>query len=166
RRPPPPERPRPDWALLHAMQALSYLVLASLLGLLLAVLPPSDTQLRVAMAYGVCGLLGFLGQLIVAIEQRPLPLAAWLRAFADRGYGELPPSLHTAMPRIAGLMVLGLWTLGVPTLAIGLALDRPAWTSGGAGVLAAAVGLLLASAGRAFIRMRGRAWPVGATSRL
>lgn len=156
RRPPPRERPRPDWALLHAMQALLYLVIASLLGLVLAAAPPSDAMLRLAMAYGVCGLLGFLCQLVVGIEMRLLPLAAWLRSFADRGYVELPPSLHTAAPRATAGAALGSWTLGVPCLAIGMALDWPRWISGGSVLLAVALCLVAATATRAIVRIGGR----------
>ena len=45
RRPPPAERPRPDWALAHALQSLAYLVVTGILGLALALLPASDATL-------------------------------------------------------------------------------------------------------------------------
>jgi hypothetical protein len=157
RRPPPTDRPRPDWSRFHVLQSFLYLALGAGLGLGLAVLPPSEATLRLAMAYGVVGLVGFLCQLVVGIEARLLPLAAWLQAFAAGGYGELPASQHTAMPR--GLLgaALPLWTLGVPSLAAGLALDRPAWTSLGAGALAVAVFLGAASGARALFRLRSPA---------
>jgi hypothetical protein len=142
RRPPPAERPRPDWALFHALQALAYLALTGVLGLGLAVMPPSDATLRMAMAYGVCGLLGFLCQIVMGIEARLWPLSAWLHGFAAGGYRALPPSVHTAMSRVAGGAALALWTLGVPCLAIGLALDRFAWTTAGAASLGLAVALV------------------------
>jgi hypothetical protein len=155
------DRPRPDWALFHVLQAFAYLVLTAGLGLALAILEPSDASLRVAMAYGVCGLLGFLCQLVVGIEARLLPLAAWLQAFAAGGYRDLPASQHTAMPRAPAAAALALWTLGTPALALGLALDRPAWTTVGASGLALAVALVTVSVARALATI-GR--PAGASS--
>jgi hypothetical protein len=106
------------------------------------------------MAYGACGLLGFLCQLVIGVEARLLPLTAWLHGFADRRYAELPPSQHTALPRRPAAAALALWTLGVPSLALGLALDRPAWTSSGAALLAVAVAIAAASAASAVLRLR------------
>ena len=159
RRPPPAERPRPDWALFHAMQALTYLVLTGGIGAGLAVLTPSDATLRLAMAYGACGLLGFLCQIVVGIEARLWPLSAWLHGFAAGGYRELPPSLHTAIPRAAAAAALALWTLGVPCLASGMALDRFGWTRTGAASLGLAVALAAASGARAIRRLGRRAGP-------
>jgi hypothetical protein len=82
-----------------------------------------------------------------------LPLAAWLQGFAAGGYRELPVSQHTAMSRTAAAAALLLWTAGVPVLAMGLALERPAWTAAGALALAVAVAVLAASAARALVRL-------------
>jgi hypothetical protein len=154
RRPPPTERPRPDWPLVHVLQSLAYLLVACALGLYLAIASSSDTTLRASFVYGVCGLLGFLGQLVIGIEARLLPLAAWLQAFAAGGYKTLPASVHTAMPRSGGAAAVALWTAGIPCLAAGLALDRPSWTSMGAAALAAAVVAVAVSAARALRRLR------------
>jgi len=153
RRPAPAERARPDWPLLHVLQALAYLVASCILGFVLAVSPPSDGSLRVALAYGVCGLLGFLCQLIVGVESRLLPLSAWIQAFAAGGYRALPLSLHTAMPRLGGLIAVLLWSVGVPCLAAGLSFDRHSWIRAGAGALAFAVLLVAGSALRALRRL-------------
>lgn len=158
RRPPPAERPRPDWPLFHVFQSLAYLVLAGAIGLALALLEPSDGTLRLVFVYGVCGLLGFLAQLVVGIESRLIPLASWLQGFAAGGYGELPPSQHTAIPRWSAAATLGLWTIGVPALAAGLALDSERWTSAGAAALAAAVLILAAAGARAVVRLRYFGW--------
>jgi len=144
------------------LQALAYLVLAGVFGMGLAVLPPSEATLRLAFVYGVCGLLGFLCQLILGIEARLLPLAAWLHGFAGSAYRELPPSLHTAMPLAGPAAAFALWTLGVPALACGLGQDLSAWVRVGAGALALAVIVVAASGVRALLRLRaplGR--PVG-----
>jgi hypothetical protein len=154
RRPPPSERPHPDWPLFHVLAALAHLAIACGLGVSLALLAPSDTTLRLAMAYGVCGLLGFLSQLVIGIEARLVPLAAWLQAFAAGGYRELPASQHKALPRGPAAATLALWTAGVPCLALGLALDRPSWTSAGAGGLALGVLVVIVSGIRALCRLR------------
>jgi hypothetical protein len=153
RRPAPARRPRPDWPLAHVFQALAYLGAAAAIGLGLAVLEPSDATLRLSFAYGVCGLLGFLAQLVVGIESRLIPLASWLQGFAARGYRDLPPSQHTAVPRTAAASAVVLWTLGVPALGAGLALDRPRWTTAGAAALALAVLVIGVSQARAVRRL-------------
>lgn len=154
RRPAPSERPRPDWPLVHVLQAMGYLVAAAALGLYLAVAAPSENTLRAAFAYGACGLLGFLAQLVAGIESRLLPLSAWLHGFAGGGYRSLPPSVHTAMPRSAAAAAALLWSAGVPSLAAGLSFDRPAWVSSGAAALALAVASLAVAAGWAQRRLR------------
>ena len=154
RRPPPSARPRPDWTLAHVLQSLAYLVVACALGAFLAWAPTSDASLRMAFAYGVAGLLGFLCQLVVGIEARLLPLSAWLQGFAGGGYREAPPSMHTAVPRGATVATVALWSAGVPSLAAGLSLDRNLWTSVGAWSLAAAVATALASGVVALRRLR------------
>jgi hypothetical protein len=139
RRPPPSGLLRPDFAAGHAVQALLYLVAASLLGLWLAFAQPSEGTLRGAMAYGVLGLVGFLSQIVVGIEGRLLPLYAWLWGFADREQRESPPSLHAAPVRALQAAGFLLWTAGVPLLAAGLSLERPALVRSGAGALLAGV---------------------------
>jgi hypothetical protein len=139
RRPAPTAQPRPDPGVAHALAALAWLAAAVPLGLWLALAPPSERALAGAMAYGVIGLVGFLAQMVVGVSARLLPLAGWLWGFYDREHRENPPSPHTALSRRAQMAGLALWTLGVPALALGLADDRLAWVSGGAGALALAV---------------------------
>lgn len=145
RRPAPTARPRPDWPLLHVAQAFVYLASAVSLGVALAVLPRSDLTLRLAFAYGVCGLLGFLAQLVLGIEARLVPLAGWLQSFAAGGYVEQPPSPHRVAPQMGAAASVLLWTAGVPCLALGLASDRLALASQGAWLMAAAVAIAAVS---------------------
>jgi hypothetical protein len=154
RRPPPSGRVRPDWTLAHVLQSFAYLLLACGLGAYLALAPASDTSLRAAFAYGVCGLVGFLCQLVVGVQARLVPLSAWLQGFTDGGYRGLPPSLHTAVPRASTIGTVVLWTAGVPCLAAGLSLDRHLWTSLGAAAVAAAVVVTLVSGIVAVYRLR------------
>jgi hypothetical protein len=153
RRPAPTELRRPDWGVAHALQSLVCLLAACGLGLYLALAEPSDTTLALASAYGVLGLVGFLSQIVVGVEGRVLPLFAWLWGFADRGYAESPPSLHLAPSRPLQALVFLLWTGGVPLLAVGLASERMAVVSSGAGALLVAVLASLANALRVLVRL-------------
>jgi hypothetical protein len=146
RRPPPTERRRPDWSVAHALAALLSLIAACGLGLYLAVAEGSDTTLALGMVYGVLGLVGFLSQIVVGVLGRVLPLFAWLWGFADRAHAESPPSLHRAPAHGLEALVFVLWTAGVPLLATGLASDRVALVSSGAGALLGAVIASLANA--------------------
>ena len=125
RRPRP--RPRavrtPDPAVWHAACAFASLALASGLGLWLTIAQPSTATLRVATAYGVLGLVGFLAQMVVAMEGRLLPLFAWYWAQANTGYRGPVPSPHDMAWRVGQELVFVLWLFGVPALAGGLAFD-------------------------------------------
>jgi hypothetical protein len=152
-RPAPAELRRPDWGVWHACQALLYLIVAVALGVHLAFAPPSEVGLRLAMAYGVAALLGFLSQVIVGVEGRILPLFGWLWGFADRGHAESPPSIHAVSLRGVQATVFYLWTAGVPLLGAGLAQDRPTLVSLGAGALCLAVTANAANAAVVLLRV-------------
>lgn len=122
-RPRPAAVRTPDPAVWHAIAAFASLLLACGLGLWLAVAAPSPVTLRVAMAYGVFGLVGFLAQMVVGMESRLLPLFAWYWAYANRGYTGPVPSPHEMGWRSGQEMVFVLWLFGVPALAGGLAFD-------------------------------------------
>ena len=56
---------------------------------------------RLMPVYGVCGLLGFLAQMVVGVAARLWPLYAWQRTFAATGYRQPPGSPHgLADPRL------------------------------------------------------------------
>jgi hypothetical protein len=138
-RPAPAAQPRPDLGVAHALQALVWLAVSTASGVWLALAPASDASLAVAMAYGVLALVGFLAQMVVGVAARLVPLYAWLWGFADRAHQTTPPSLHHALSRPVQMVTLGLWTGGVPLLAVALAQDRHVWTSIGAATLSVAV---------------------------
>jgi hypothetical protein len=132
RRPRPPGLPTPDPAVLHAAAALLSLSVASGLGLWLTVAEPSPSTLRIAMAYGVFGLVGFLAQMVVGMQGRLLPIFAWYWAYANTGYmGPVPPP-HAMAWRGGQDLVFVLWLVGVPALAGGLAFDLIPVVSGAA----------------------------------
>lgn len=121
-RPPPKALVRPDLGVAQILLALVYLALASVLGLVLAFYPTTtEWTLRLATVYGVCGLLGFLSQIIVGVSARLLPLFARLVA-AD--WSATPPSPHTLSDRRLQAATFALWALGVPALTIGFYIDR------------------------------------------
>jgi hypothetical protein len=139
RRPAPRELRRPDWGVAHAMAAFASLLASAVLGLYLSAAERSDLTLSLVPAYGVLGLVGFLAQIVIGVEGRVLPLYAWLWGFADRRYGELPPSLHAAPPRPLQALAFALWTAGVPLLAVGLARADETVVRAAAAALLAAV---------------------------
>jgi hypothetical protein len=145
-RPAPAERPKPDWGVAHALQAVVYLALTTLGGVALAFLPRSVESFQAAAAYGVFGLVGFLSQIVLGVEGRILPLVAWLWGFADSGFRQGPPSLHRAPVRALQALVFFLWTLGVPLLALGLVLESRRVLVPAALLLLAAVVLSAANA--------------------
>lgn len=120
RRRPPAALRRPDFGVLHAVSALICLALAAILGIALLLRPDAPWRIAAAMTYGALGLVGFLSQMIVGVANRLLPLFSWLQAFAGSGFRRQPPSPHEVSSRALQRLVFGLWSVGVPSLAIGL----------------------------------------------
>jgi hypothetical protein len=137
----PAGAPRPDFGLLHAGCAAVSLCICSVIGLGLLAVPMSPRTLHAAAAYGVLGLLGFLGQMVVAMEARLLPMAAWFWSCARSGYRVAPPPPHAMRDRRLQAIVLGGWLIGVPALAGGLFLESARLVSAGSWSLVAAVAI-------------------------
>ena len=155
-RPRPPAIRTPDPAVLHAGAAFGSLAIACALGLWLSLAPPSAGMLRVATAYGVFGLVGFLSQMVVAMKGRLLPLLAWYWAFAASGGKSPVPSPHVMAWREGQLAVFALWLFGVPALAGGLAFDAIPFVRAAAWCLLAATLLDTAQAGLILFSPRAR----------
>jgi hypothetical protein len=137
RLPPPAALPQPDWATLQTRVGFLCLLAAVACGLALFALQLSiEWHARVAWAYGVFGLVGFLSQLVVGIQGRLLPMHAWYREFERRGSQPPPLSAHELVHPGLSRAVFVTWLLGVPLLAGGLAFS-------GAPVIRAAGVLLL-----------------------
>ncbi len=143
-RPAPRGRRRTDAARIHLAAAGLWLGAAMGLGVALAATPPAAWRLPAILAYGVAGLVGFLSQMVVGVEGRLLPLYVWLRARRLRPAGRRPPPPSDLPGRRLQATVLGLWTIGVPLLAVGLTLDRHGLLRAGAVLLAAAAAAGLA----------------------
>jgi hypothetical protein len=137
-RPRPPGLHTSDPAVLHASASFAWLAVACLLGVWLTFANASAGMLRVAMAYGVAGLVGFLAQLVVGMEGRLLPIFAWYWAYANTGYKGPVPSPHEMPWRHGQELVFVLWLFGVPALAGGLAFDAVPFVSAAAWSLLAA----------------------------
>jgi predicted membrane-bound mannosyltransferase len=75
----------------------------------LVIADPSSATLRVAMAYGVFGLVGFLAQIVVGMEGRLLPIFAWYWAYAHTGYKGSVPSQHEMPWRRGQEIAFALW---------------------------------------------------------
>jgi hypothetical protein len=132
RRPRPPGLRRPDPAVLHAAASFAWLAVAGTLGVWLTLASPSSAALRVAMAYGVFGLVGFLAQMVVGMEGRLLPIFAWYWAYANTGYKGPVPSQHEMPWRHGQELAFILWLFGIPALAGGLAFDALPFVRAGA----------------------------------
>ena len=153
-RPAPKDLRRPDLGILHVAQALGCLLLAAGLGLALVFSPPAPWKIPATLIYGVLGLIGFLAQMVIGVNARLLPLFSWLTAYAGDAFRTVPPSPHAMPSRALQAWTLALWSVGVPLLAAGLALDRMAWLTAAGWALLAAV--VLDGIGAARVILRGR----------
>jgi hypothetical protein len=149
----PAGAPSLDFGVLHAAGAGGSLVVAAAIGLMLLATPVSTQTLHAAAAYGVLGLVGFLAQMVVAMEARLLPMVAWFWAYEKSGYQMPPPSPHAMRDRTLQAIVFAAWTIGVPSLAAALFLESAGLIALGAwslmvGVVIAALdsGLVVAAA--------------------
>ena len=135
RRPPPAGHPRPDLGVWHAVQALVYLVVALGIGLFLAFTSESELTYRLAPLYGVFGLLGFFGQLVVGVETRILPMFA--AYYANRNACQVGPVIkpYQMISRPLQWAVFLLWTAGIPLLACGMSLPSASFVRSGASLL-------------------------------
>ncbi len=121
-RPAPKALIRPDYGVVQVWLAFGYLAIATGLGLYLAFAPTTtEHTLRLATVYGVCGLLGFLTQIVVGVSARLLPIFARLIAAE---WSDKPPTPHEMPDRRLQAATFYLWTFGVPTLAAGFYWER------------------------------------------
>jgi len=135
--------PRLDFGVWHAASAGACLIGAAAIGMMLLVRPPSPAMLRAAAAYGVLGLVGFLAQMVVAMEARLLPMVTWFWAYAASNYRIPPPSPHVMRDRTLQAIVFVAWTVGVPALATGMFIESARLV--GIGAWALFVGVAIAT---------------------
>jgi hypothetical protein len=116
----PPGIQRIQFGVLHAANAALSLIVASAIGITLLLVSVSPRSLQWAAAYGVLGLIGFLGQMVIAMEARLLPMVTWFWSYEASRYKVPPSSPHVMRDRILQAIVYGGWTIGMPVLAIGM----------------------------------------------
>ena len=145
RRPPPAGTSGLDYGVLHAAQAMAYLVLAAGLGLYLTVAPPAGWSARAAALYGVAGLAGFQSQMVLGIGSRLYPWFSVLQAVVHGvDESEIAPPRDVLDRRLQGPAFL-LWTAGVPVLGAGFFLERSAVLGAGAWMLLTSSALFAAN---------------------
>jgi len=86
----------------------------------------------------VLGLVGFLAQMVVAMEVRLIPLAAWFWA-VDREPLTPPMSPHQMRDRTFQTIVFAAWSSAVPLLAAGMFAESARLVGAGAWILFAGV---------------------------
>jgi hypothetical protein len=145
----PAGAPRVDLGLLHAAGAAISLFAASVIGLALLLRPSTPTMLHAAAAYGVLGLIGFLAQMVIAMEARLVPMATWFWAYAASGRQVAPPSPHVMRDRWLQAVSFAGWTLAVPVLAWGMFVESAVLVRFGAWALF--VGVVVAAIDNAFV---------------
>jgi hypothetical protein len=132
----PVDRLRDDFAVEHIGAAGGWLLMAVISGIALAALPMSEWTIRVALVYGVAGLVGGLAQSVIGFQRRTLPQMAareWRYA-----------------------VIFFAWLAGVPLLAGGFVLNAPPVLALGGGVLFAAALLMCADVARMISAPRPR----------
>jgi hypothetical protein len=132
----PVGRLRDDFAGEHIGAAGGWLLMAVISGIALAALPMSEWTIRVALVYGVAGLVGGLAQSVIGFQRRTLPQMAareWRYA-----------------------VIFFAWLAGVPLLAGGFVLNAPPVLALGGGVLFAAALLMCADVARMISAPRPR----------
>jgi len=153
-RPRPPALPRPDWGLLHVGSALVCLLGAIGVGLSLAWTPADDDRLRWVPIYAALGFVGFLGQAIVGVSARLLPVFVWLRAYGGRNLIDAPPPPQALVLRELQPWCWASWTSALVALIVGLLRADAAWVRAGGYLLLLSTVLDTLALGWLALRMR------------
>jgi hypothetical protein len=127
------KRPGLDWGLRFALTATVFLLPAVVLGVALAADLLSGP--RVALAYAVVALGGWVSLTIVGMMLKIVPFLVWYRAFGPRAGRERVPTLaDLSWPRLEGTAYVFL-TAGVALLAVALLVGDVAAIRAAAAVL-------------------------------
>lgn len=135
RLPPPAALPRPDWATWQTHAAFVWLIVAAVLGVLLAIPVQTPWTVELGWLCGTLGLIGFLAQVVVGIQGRLLPMHGWIRAFEAGGMQPPARSVHTLAHPLLTRLIFLMWTLGVLSLAAGLVATSTRVIATGSGLL-------------------------------
>ena len=91
-----------------SVQALGYFAITLGLGSVMAFAPLSTWKLRLATAYAVCALLGFLGQMVLGVATRLFPVLVLMQAMARSG--PPPHSPYRLASATIAAVELGTWS--------------------------------------------------------
>jgi hypothetical protein len=155
------KRPTLDRGLRFALTGTAYLGPAAALGLALALGLAGGP--RLATAYAVLALGGWVSLTIAGMMLKIVPLLVWYHVYASRAGREPVPTLAELAWPAAERLAYGLLTGGTGALAVAVAVGaRPAVTASGAAVAAGAV-TFAAALGRTLLHLSpgrgGRAVP-------
>ena len=151
------KRPGLDWGLRFILTATAFLGPAIVLGLTLAADVLSGP--RVALAYAVVVLGGWVSLTIVGMMLKIVPFLVWYRAYSLRAGRERVPTLaQISSPRLEGLAYV-LLTAGILLLAVSVFVGEAAWIrAAGAAVTLGALAFGTAL-GRILSHLSGAATP-------
>ncbi|MGH7752512.1 MAG: hypothetical protein ACREN5_06825 [Gemmatimonadales bacterium] len=128
------KRPGLDWGLRCALTATAFVVPAAVLGVALAADRVSGP--RVALAYAVIVLGGWISLTIVGMMLKIVPFLVWYHVYSPRaGRGPVPTLTQLSSPRVEGLAYT-LLTGGVILLAVTVLVGDAAWIRAAGVVLA------------------------------
>ncbi len=128
------KRPGLDWGLRFALTATAFVVPAALLGVALAADRVSGP--RVALAYAVIVLGGWVSLTVVGMMLKIVPFLVWYRVYSPRAGREPVPTLaQLSSARVEGL-AYALLTSGVVLLAVTVLAGAAAWIRAAGTVLA------------------------------
>jgi hypothetical protein len=128
------KRPGLDWGLRFVLTATAFLAPAAVLGVAMAADRLAGP--RVALAYAVVMLGGWISLTIVGMMLKIVPFLVWYRVYSPRAGREPVPTLaQLAWPRAEALAYL-LLTTGVALLAATVLVGETAWVRAAGALLA------------------------------
>lgn len=145
-------RPKLDWGLRLALTGTGFLVPTAALGAVFALDLAAGP--RLAVAYAVLALGGWVSLTIAGMMLKIVPFLVWYQVWSPRVGREPVPALGELSWRPGEAAAYGLLTLGLPSLAVAVA-SGDAWWIRGAGVLVAGGAVLFAAVlARVYLHLR------------
>ncbi len=149
------KRPALDWGLRFALTGTAALVPAAALGAALA-LGGGRGVPRLATAYAVLALGGWVSLTIAGMMLKIVPFLVWYRVYAPRAGREPVPTLAGLGWAPAERLAYGLLTAGIPGLAAAIAAGAPAAITVAAVAIAAGALAFAAALGRTLLHLLPR----------
>ncbi len=109
-------RRRMDISLRYMLASLVYLLAAAATGVGLLLRLPAE---RWAIAYGYLAIAGWVGLVVIGMAHKIVPLLVWHVRFGGRLGLEKVPLPNDLLSERLGLVVLGLWNVGVVGTTVG-----------------------------------------------